>query len=405
MRTRLSVMAFLIPGVAGGVPLELSHSVRAVDASGNPVNGPVDVTVRVYAASTGGAALFTQPFTGVSAEDGYLNLTVTGLPVTLFDGSTRYLSVDIGGVELTPRAPILSVPYAVRAGAVTLGDEAGACTVARAGTLRFVAGNLELCDGASADWRRVALALTADGSTQARAARDCRTLHAEFPLLTTSTYWIDPDGDSDTADAFVARCDMSTDGGGWTVVTNNHNGDTEPSGCVPRLATTGAQVCGTVGVSTTDWSVLASDLRFQEIAWVAYTGSFVPSAYNLMKWNTLKTFPSTTGGWFFDGDLVDQTLSEWSALPKMHCNSGTATLRSVGSKVPNGGTATAYGGAVVTMWTEQLALAGTQMSFTDYNSHSTGQLAGLDDFQDGFGCGDDWNPVSQKGRATFVMVR
>jgi hypothetical protein len=56
-----------------------------------------------------------------------------------------------------------------------------------------------------------------DGSSQGRAARTCVTLHAAFPALGSGVYWVNPNGGT-TDDAFTATCDMTRDGGGWTLV-------------------------------------------------------------------------------------------------------------------------------------------------------------------------------------------
>ena len=54
----------------------------------------------------------------------------------------------------------------------------------------------------------------ADGTSQASAGITCATILAEVPASADGTYWVDPDGDGDTTDAFEAHCDMT--GGGWT---------------------------------------------------------------------------------------------------------------------------------------------------------------------------------------------
>ena len=46
-----------------------------------------------------------------------------------------------------------------------------------------------------------------------------------------------------------------------------------------------------------------------------------------------------------------------------------------------------------------------EMSFMDESNGSHGQLQGLDDWQDGDGCGDDWTPISHRGFSAFVMIR
>ena len=120
----LAMIAMLAAHAAFAVPNLLQYQGRVTDAAGTPLNGSQSVVFSIYAAASGGSALWSETQT-VTVANGLFNValgSVTALPADLFDGSARYLGVKVGAdAEMTPRQAINSVGYAQRAGAVDLG--------------------------------------------------------------------------------------------------------------------------------------------------------------------------------------------------------------------------------------------------------------------------------------------
>ncbi|MFA5035130.1 MAG: hypothetical protein WC500_05070, partial [Candidatus Margulisiibacteriota bacterium] len=104
---------------ASAVPEQMNFQGILRDNNGNPLQGSYAVTFFIYAAATGGSPLWTETRT-VAIEDGLFNIIlgeVTPISTTIFDGTRKYLATQLqGDSEMTPRVPLITVPYAFRAG-------------------------------------------------------------------------------------------------------------------------------------------------------------------------------------------------------------------------------------------------------------------------------------------------
>ncbi len=98
------------------VPRKVNHQGRLFDSSGNPLTGAHTLRFALYGSAEAGTALWTEAHS-ISLENGYYAITlgaVTAFPPEAFDGSTRYLGLSIDDdLEMTPREPVDSVPYAL----------------------------------------------------------------------------------------------------------------------------------------------------------------------------------------------------------------------------------------------------------------------------------------------------
>jgi hypothetical protein len=125
------VVAFNAPARSAGVPLFFTEQGRLFDTSDNPItDAAATFTFAIYNAATAGTpatALWTEQQT-ISLDSGFFSAQVgsaTPLTPTIIQaagtaGTPLYLGITVNtDVELSPRQPLLTVPYAFVADTVT----------------------------------------------------------------------------------------------------------------------------------------------------------------------------------------------------------------------------------------------------------------------------------------------
>ncbi len=105
-------------GAATAAPAILNYQGRFTDDGGAPLAGPVDLEFRLYAAATGGTAIWTETHPQVGLTDGVATVLLGSLvafPAQAFAAPTRYLEIVVDATPLAPRLQLASVAFALEA--------------------------------------------------------------------------------------------------------------------------------------------------------------------------------------------------------------------------------------------------------------------------------------------------
>ncbi len=94
------------------------------DDNGDALSGTYALTLTIYDALTDGNALFTETHSSVAVTSGVFDLLIGDVSQiaddSIFNGAIQYLGIKVdGGTELSPRTPLVAVPYAFTASKVT----------------------------------------------------------------------------------------------------------------------------------------------------------------------------------------------------------------------------------------------------------------------------------------------
>jgi hypothetical protein len=109
------LLALLMASVAYAQPFTYQGFLKD---GGNPANGNYNMTFRLFSVATGGTAIATVGPVSVSVSNGLFTRELNFGSV--WDGSDRYLEIQVGATTLSPRVKINPTPYANTASLLNL---------------------------------------------------------------------------------------------------------------------------------------------------------------------------------------------------------------------------------------------------------------------------------------------
>jgi len=120
------VVAQSITGSGQPVPNYLNYQGKLINpATGQPIpDGNHSVTFRICDAETGGGILWDDTYT-VETTNGLFNTLLGPIDASVFDGSDRWMEIEVDGETISTRQIIVSVAYAIRATSAADADTLG----------------------------------------------------------------------------------------------------------------------------------------------------------------------------------------------------------------------------------------------------------------------------------------
>lgn len=147
-------LALLAPLAVAAPPQTINYQGYLTNPGGTPVNSAVGMTFKLYNVASGGVAIYSETQLSVNVANGIFNTVIGSVtPIPLPFDVPYWLGVQVNAdLEMTPRQPLTSSPYAFRASsldsaATVLGSQvSGAITNAVLPASPSLSGNLTLVD-------------------------------------------------------------------------------------------------------------------------------------------------------------------------------------------------------------------------------------------------------------------
>lgn len=220
------------------------------DNTGAPITDTLSITFTIHDALTGGNSKWSETQSSVEILGGLFNVTLgssTAILDTVFNGDTRYLAINLGGSDLSPRTRIVSSAYSHRvetidgatggtiSGDITAGKGNFGTTNINTGANSFVAGLSDTASGlrsvvAGGGFGNLASGnyATSCGGNNDKATGDFSSVGGGRQNQATADYATVAGGRKNTASAayaFAAGRRAKADDAGAFVWADSHDGD------------------------------------------------------------------------------------------------------------------------------------------------------------------------------------